>query len=344
MWQASSVRVPPVLGSAAGISMIQQLKGNRAVNQMLAVQRDNEAQGLREPSDTEIHSAAAEGIRTPTTSLPYLDRIQASFGRHSIGHVKAHIGPQAAKASRVMSALAFASGDHVVFGGAPDLRTAAHEAAHVVQQQAGVQLVGGVGRAGDAYERNADAVADAVLAGRSAEGLLQPFAVNASPKTEAVSRFTQRRANVTLEDQIWEISRRNPGGFTRHTYGLDKPAAGFCVAYEDTQDCYGRDGLARALKHAQTHSQIIGGWFYTGNNRYYFDSVRVYSDIRAAIDAAIREKQIGLYNLSGTYVEIRDENNALKPEYEKKLARWEADREKTSNFINWAEGARNPGR
>jgi len=154
--------------------MIQQLRGNRAVGQMLAVQRDAEARGLREPSDEEIHSAAAEGIRTPATTLPYLDRIQASFGHHSIGHVKAHVGPEAAKASRAMNALAFASGDHVVFGGTPDLRTAAHEAAHVIQQQAGVQLACGIGREGDAYERHADAVANAVVAGLPSEKLLEP--------------------------------------------------------------------------------------------------------------------------------------------------------------------------
>lgn len=175
--QASSVQAPPVLGSPAGVLMIQQLKGNRAVGQRL-VQQSAEAQGLREPSDSEIHSAAAEGIRTPATTLPFLDRIQASFGRHSIGHVKAHVGPEAAQASRAMNALAFASGDHVVFGSTPDLRTAAHEAAHVVQQQAGVQLDGGIGHAGDSYEHNADAVADAVVAGRSAESLLVSIATN----------------------------------------------------------------------------------------------------------------------------------------------------------------------
>jgi hypothetical protein len=42
----------------------------------------------------------------------------------------------------------------------------------VVQQRGGVQLKGGVGEADDAYERNADAVADRVVAGRSAEDLL----------------------------------------------------------------------------------------------------------------------------------------------------------------------------
>jgi hypothetical protein len=120
----------------------------------------------------EIHSAAARGVSTPATPLPYLDRIQASFGRHPIGHIKAHMGSEASRASRDMNALAFASGGHVVFSGTPDIRTAAHEAAHVVQQQAGVHLAGGVGREGDSYERHANAVADAVVAGRSAEGLL----------------------------------------------------------------------------------------------------------------------------------------------------------------------------
>jgi hypothetical protein len=51
-----------------------------------------------------------------------------------------------------MGAEAFATGDQVAFGAAPDLHTAAHEAAHVVQQRQGVQLKGGVGEVGDAYE------------------------------------------------------------------------------------------------------------------------------------------------------------------------------------------------
>src|SRR6185295_5830943 len=40
----------------------------------------------------------------------------------------------------------------------------------------GVQLKGGVGQAGDAYERHADAVADKVVAGESAEPLLSTMA------------------------------------------------------------------------------------------------------------------------------------------------------------------------
>jgi hypothetical protein len=64
------------------------------------------------------------------------------------------------------------AGNSVAFRDAPSLHTAAHEAAHVVQQAAGVSLLGGVGRAGDRYERNADEAADRVVAGKLATDLL----------------------------------------------------------------------------------------------------------------------------------------------------------------------------
>jgi hypothetical protein len=53
--------------------------------------------------------------------------------------------------------------DHVVLGAGADLHTVAHEEAHVVQQRSGVQLKGGVGEVGDAYEQQADEVADRVV-------------------------------------------------------------------------------------------------------------------------------------------------------------------------------------
>jgi Domain of unknown function (DUF4157)/Microbial transglutaminase len=90
--------------------------------------------------------------------------------------VRAHTDGAAAGANAEMGSQAYARGNDVAFGGAPDLHTAAHEAAHVVQQRAGVQLKGGVGERGDAYERHADAVADTVVAGGSSEALLSTMA------------------------------------------------------------------------------------------------------------------------------------------------------------------------
>ncbi|HEU5056071.1 MAG TPA: T6SS effector amidase Tae4 family protein, partial [Kofleriaceae bacterium] len=71
----------------------------------------------------------------------------------------------------------------------PDLHTAAHEAAHVVQQRAGVHLSGGVGAAGDSHERHADAVADRVVRGESAVDLLDQVAPRgAAGQGDAVQR------------------------------------------------------------------------------------------------------------------------------------------------------------
>jgi hypothetical protein len=131
---------------------------------------------------------------------------------------------------------------------------------------------------------------------------------------------------MTLEERIWRISKRSPLGFTRYLFGLDRPANGYCVAYSDTQDFFGRDGLRRAIAHARTHAQVIGGWPHQG--RYYFDSIRVYHLEKAAIEAAIRENQIGYYDLSGTYKRIMDDNNQLLPKFQKMLNQWNAHRAK----------------
>lgn len=124
----------------------------------------------------EIPKLAETGIAGPATSLPYQERIQRAFGRHDVSGIQAHIGGPAAQACKQIGARAFAMGNHVAFREAPDLHTAAHEAAHVVQQRAGVHVTDGVGAAGDDYERSADAAADAVVAGGSAEALLGPKA------------------------------------------------------------------------------------------------------------------------------------------------------------------------
>ncbi len=128
---------------------------------------------------TRVQEAAAEGTRGAGGPLPHLDRIQPAFGQHDVGGVQAHTGGAAAAASQAMGAEAFATGNHVAFAGAPSLHTAAHEAAHVVQQRGGVQLAGGVGQEGDPYERHADAVADRVVQGQSAADLLDTMAGSA---------------------------------------------------------------------------------------------------------------------------------------------------------------------
>ena len=144
----------------------------------------------------DVRGAAAHGVSGPSVALPYLDQIQRSFGRHDVGHVRAHVGGAAAHGAAAMGADAFAMGDHVAFAGAPDLHTAAHEAAHVVQQRGGVQLRGGVGEVGDAYEQHADAVADLVVQGKSSEALLDRHAGLGGPGGATGATAIQRHAFV----------------------------------------------------------------------------------------------------------------------------------------------------
>ena len=140
------------------------------------------------PAPEDIHALAEQGTRGLGGAVPHADAIQRSFGHHDISGVRAHVGGAAAEASQAMGARAYASGDQVAFAAAPDLHLAAHEVAHVVQQRGGVRLAGGVGAAGDEYERHADAVADLVVQGKSAQGLLDTMAHRGSTGGAAVQR------------------------------------------------------------------------------------------------------------------------------------------------------------
>jgi Domain of unknown function (DUF4157) len=131
---------------------------------------------------TESAAATADrGVAGASSQLPHLEAIQRAFGRHDVRGVRAKVGGDAADAAGQLGAEAYATGDRIAFAQAPDLHTAAHEAAHVVQQAGGtVQLKDGIGQAGDLYEQHADAVADAVVAGHDVESMLDGFATPAA--------------------------------------------------------------------------------------------------------------------------------------------------------------------
>lgn len=190
-----------------------------------------QCKGGTEADPGAIHAAAESGVAGSAGQLPHLDRIQQAFGSHDVGGVQAHVGGVAASACDSMGTQAYATGDHVAFKDSPDLHTAAHEAAHTVQQRAGVQLLGGVGKADDAYERNADDVAERVVAGQSAEGLLdqmvgssissaqgsgvqglggrldQPLAEGAEAPAEGETKGKQRKYSVDQYIAMWEKER-----------------------------------------------------------------------------------------------------------------------------------------
>lgn len=157
------------------------------------------ARGPARPA-ADVQAIAAEGVSGGGSTLPHLDTIQASFGGHDVSGVDAHVGGSAGQAAKAIGAEAYATGNSVAFANSPDLHTAAHEAAHVVQQRAGVQLKGGVGEVGDVYEQQADAVADLVVAGESAEAALGPVTGGSA---SAVQRQAVQRKNTA--EQIVDL-------------------------------------------------------------------------------------------------------------------------------------------
>ena len=149
---------PPLQFSAA-IDVAQRQFGNRATLQFVHRQQ--------------AHRIALAGLRDAGQPYPFSDEIQRSFGQHDISGLEGHTGEAARAANSELGSTAYHKGGHVAFGRDPTLAAAAHEAAHYVQGVGATQLKGGVGQAGDVYERHADRVAEAVVAGESAESLLE---------------------------------------------------------------------------------------------------------------------------------------------------------------------------
>src|SRR6185503_6509534 len=130
------------------------------------------AAGAADKQKSDVVAEARAGVADANAPLPFAELIQRAFGRHDIAGVRVTVGGAARTAAEAIGARAFTYGERIAFAESPDLHTAAHEAAHVVQQRRGVSVTDGVGADGDAYERHADAVADAVVAGRPAEHML----------------------------------------------------------------------------------------------------------------------------------------------------------------------------
>jgi hypothetical protein len=173
-----------------------------------AVQRRSAAGEGASPAGTSggeagVHAVAAAGFGGAVSQLPYHETIQRAFGPYDVSGVAAYTDGRAQRAAEAMGAEAYASGERVAFGKAPDLHTAAHEAAHVVQQRAGVALAGGVGQRGDGYEQVADGVADAVVRGESAVPLLdQSAGASAAVSATVGGGAVQRKVPPEQQDAV----------------------------------------------------------------------------------------------------------------------------------------------
>ena len=195
------------------------------------------ANGVEQGVD--VQSAASQGVSGAGRQLPHMQTIQQSFGHHDISSVRAHTGGQASEAAASIGAQAYAMGDQVAFQGGADLHTAAHEAAHVVQQRAGAQVSGGVGSAGDRWEQHADQVADAVVAGQSAEQLLDQVTGGGGTASQAVQMKASDAATGHLDKGYFDQYKSQGELKTNLDKALDDEEKAVHASFADVREAMG---------------------------------------------------------------------------------------------------------
>jgi len=188
--KAEDVRATAEAGVAGAGGQLPSTPGKRTLTNDVQLRATTPSTAKAE----DVRATAEAGVAGAGGQLPHLATIQESFGRHDVSSVRAHFDGAARDASHEIGAEGYAVGNDVAFERAPTLHTAAHEAAHAVQQRSGVQLKSGVGEAGDAYEKHADRVAEAVVAGKSAEKILDEKAGGGGSGSTAVQKFDRHHA------------------------------------------------------------------------------------------------------------------------------------------------------
>lgn len=187
-----------MLSAAAGVSAValhRRLARRRAQGVAPALHGGTVARALL--ADTLNVSAAPEIANTsPTevanggfsglpTAIPYLEEMSRSFG-HDFSSVRAYNDHAARHANEKLGADAYAMGDQVAFKSShPDRALVAHELTHVLQQTQGPAAKATDGEIDTSGEAQADAVENAVRAGRPASSVLG--------RTERGSSLARRR-------------------------------------------------------------------------------------------------------------------------------------------------------
>ena len=138
---------------------------------------------------------------------------------------------------------------------------------------------------------------------------LLAFAACGTTRQAAQPTWTTTVTTVTLADSLWTFSQTHPDGFTLNISTWEMPTEGIAVAYSATQDRHDRADLEFVVGHARTHGGYVGGWLDTETGRYYFDSVRLFSEdsIAQASQFGRENAQIAIYILSsGKEIRLED--------------------------------------
>jgi len=100
-----------------------------------------------------------------------------------------------------------------------------------------------------------------------------------------------------------QVAKNNPEGFTIDINTGETVSSGYAIAYKETQNSFGTEGLMKAVNHAIEHAGYVGGWFNKENGKYYFDSIMIETDRDEAMRKGKEQEQIAIFHLD-TFEEI----------------------------------------
>jgi fructokinase len=97
--------------------------------------------------------------------------------------------------------------------------------------------------------------------------------------------------------EILKIAEANMEGFTIELEYLTFITSGIVVAYEETQNSFGFEGLKKVVNHSLYNEKVIGGWFDSENQKFYFDSCKVFKNLDEAIEFGRLNGQRAIFDL-----------------------------------------------
>ncbi|TDQ12177.1 hypothetical protein [Pedobacter metabolipauper] len=100
---------------------------------------------------------------------------------------------------------------------------------------------------------------------------------------------------MNIIERLKQIAEENPNGFTVYTTDLQPVKSGWVVANKETQNCFGDDGLKKALEVAINTSQTLGGW--KDKELFYWDAVIIHHNEEDATRSGIENGQIAIYQI-----------------------------------------------
>ena len=110
----------------------------------------------------------------------------------------------------------------------------------------------------------------------------------------------QRVSDKELVSVLWAMGQMYPDGFTLSLDSLRQPTHGLAVSYLATQNSFDKKSLPAVIKHAHEHDNIVGGWYDPEEDKYYFDSSRIFPEdsLGAALAFARENHQHTVYDLA----------------------------------------------